>query len=298
MPTKVSIITVCRNAAASIETCLRSVTEQSYNPIEYIVIDGSSTDQTLKIIERYRAAIAVLVSEPDGGIYSAMNKGLLRARGDLVYFINADDHLLDRHVIRDVVGFIDSNSQGDVYYGSIEIPGENNEKLSIVPDVPEKAAETFVCGCLPHQATFARRRVFDRTGLFNEDYRRHADYDWFLKVVADPELKMIRFERAVAFFNCSGASSQLALGQPEVFRIQNASPLYQSENWSRRRIEILQEAFLAARIENAELKRELRAGIREPGAFEALWALRRYFPRELSISAYRNRAKSRRIGGR
>jgi glycosyltransferase involved in cell wall biosynthesis len=264
MSKKLSVITVCRNAAKSIEKCVRSVIEQSYRPIEYILIDGASTDQTPAIIQKYYDHIAVLVSEPDNGIYSAMNKGLLHATGDLVYFINADDYLVDKHVLADVAGFIETHPDADVYYGSIEIRDENGAKVVVVPDA-DKAAEFLVCGCLPHQATFARRAVFERTGLFDERYRRHADYDWFLKVVADPELKLVRFDRIVAFFNSGGASSQLALGQPEVYRIQNASPLYQSEEWSRRRIEILQGALLATRIENAELTRQLRRAIHKPG---------------------------------
>ena len=323
MSKKLSVITVCRNAAKSIEKCVRSVIEQSYRPIEYILIDGASTDQTPAIIQKYYDHIAVLVSEPDDGIYSAMNKGLLHATGDLVYFINADDYLVDKHVLADVAGFIETHPDADVYYGSIEIRDEDGAKLVVVPDSPDKASEFLVCGCLPHQATFARRPVFERTGLFDERYRRHADYDWFLKVVADPEMRLVRFNRTVAFFNLDGASSQLALGQPEVYRIQNSSPLYQSDGWSRRRIEILQSALLASRIENAELKRQLRGAIRESRvtfkgtlrpfnsikcwfmdfiglqALGSLRALRRYLSPELLINAYRQRrAKLRGAGSR
>jgi glycosyltransferase involved in cell wall biosynthesis len=257
VPIKVSIITVCRNAATSLETCLRSVFGQTYEHIEYIIIDGGSQDRTLDIIDRYRDRIAVLVSEPDDGIYSAMNKGVLRATGDFVYFINADDCFVDDRVIADVVEFVECRPGGDVYYGSIEVREDGNTVI-YEPAAPDKAAEIMVCGCLPHQATFARRRVFERTGLFDETYRYHADYDWFLKIIADPEIELVHFKRVVASFRLGGISSQLRNGQPEAYRIQNASPLYQSDEWSRRRIAIYQENLLAARIENAHLKAELR----------------------------------------
>jgi GT2 family glycosyltransferase len=258
-PTRVSIITVCYNAAATIEQCLRSVAQQDYPLIEYIVIDGGSTDGTLAVIEKHRAGIAILVSEPDDGIYAAMNKGLARATGDLIYFLNADDYLVDDRVIGDVCAFVESHPQGGVYYGSIELRQSGRTIGVHRPDGPENAAEIMVCGCLPHQATFARRQVFEGTGPFDETYRYHADYDWFLKVIADPKIDLVRFPRVVASYRLGGASSQLALGQPEVYRIQNASPLYDTEDWSRRRIAIYQARLLAARLENDQLKANLGA---------------------------------------
>lgn len=259
-PIHVSIVTVCYNAATDIERCLRSVARQSHPYIEYIVIDGGSTDGTLATIEKYRDRIAVLVSEPDNGIYAAMNKGLASATGDLVYFLNADDYLLDEQVVGDVAGFVATHPQGGVYYGSIELRQPGGETIGVYqPNGPMMAAEIMVCGCLPHQATFARRDVFERTGPFDESYRYHADYDWFLKVIADPDIGLVRLPRVVASYQLGGASAQLAQGQPEAYRIQNASPLYASEDWSRRRIAIYQEALLATRVENAELKARLDA---------------------------------------
>ena len=265
-PIKVSIITVCRNAAGCIDTCVRSVVDQTYEHIEYIVVDGGSTDGTLEILKNYRDRIAVLISEPDNGIYSAMNKGIVRATGDLVFFLNADDYFVDGRVIADVIDFVERHPKGDVYYGSIEVRLEDGTKTIYEPDAPDKAAEIMICGCLPHQATFARCGVFERTGPFDETYRYHADYDWFLKIISDPEIELVQFKRVVASFQLGGVSSQLANGQPEAYHIQNASPLYQSEEWSRRRLAIFQHSLLAARIENNNLKAELRrlAAARRP----------------------------------
>jgi glycosyltransferase involved in cell wall biosynthesis len=237
---------------------VRSVVDQKYEHIEYIVVDGASADETLEIINNYRDRIAVFISEPDNGIYSAMNKGIVCATGDLVFFLNADDYFVDARVIADVIDFVERHPKGDVYYGSIEVRLEDGTKVIYKPDAPDKAPEIMICGCLPHQATFARRRVFERTGPFDQTYRYHADYDWFLKIIADPEIELVQFNRVVASFRLGGVSSQLANGQPEAYRIQNASPLYQSEEWSRRRIAIFQQSLVAARIENDNLKAELR----------------------------------------
>jgi glycosyltransferase involved in cell wall biosynthesis len=254
---KLSVITVCYNAAACIDTCVRSVVNQIYENLEYIIIDGGSSDGTLEVLNRYRAQISILISEPDAGIYSAMNKGLSLATGDLIFFLNADDYFVDQKVTRDVVEWIADHPAGDVYYGSIEVRREDGIRVIHEPDPPERAAESMICGCLPHQATFARHHVFERGGQFDESYRYHADYAWFLKVIDDPEIKLVRFNRVVASFQLGGRSSQLANGQPEVYRIQNASPLYQSEEWSRRRIAEFQKHLLIVRVENAQLKAEL-----------------------------------------
>lgn len=255
---KLSVITVCYNAVPCIETCVRSVVNQTYENVEYIIIDGGSSDGTREVLNRYRSQVSILISEPDAGIYSAMNKGLSLATGDLIFFLNADDYFVDHNVVRDVVEYITGYPAGDVYYGSIEVRREDGSGDVHDPDPPEKAAETMICGCLPHQATFARNHVFKRTGPFDESYRYHADYDWFLKVIADPEITLLRFNRVVASFRLGGHSSQLANAQPEVYDIQNRSSLYQSEDWSRRRIAEFQKHFLIVRVENAELKAELR----------------------------------------
>ncbi len=248
----VTVITVCWNAAATLEACLASVAEQTYPRIEHIVIDGSSSDGTNEILARHRDRLAVLVSEPDGGIYDAMNKGLARASGSFVLFLNADDFFAGPDAVADAVAEIKKHPGYDVYYGSllVRLPGET---IRHDPPAEDKAAEEMVVGCLPHQATFARRSVFFRTGPFDVRWRRHADYDWWLKVLAEPSIRVRRIRTLVASFALGGASSDLAKGQPEVYAIQNAAPLYRSAEWDRRRIELLQQALLDNRMEVARL---------------------------------------------
>ncbi len=180
----VSIVPVCRNAAATLEDCVNSVAGQSYPRIQYIVVDGASTDGTRAILERHRARIDILVREADEGIYDAMNKGLARADGEFVLFLNADDVLAEPGSVHDAMVEIARAPDADVYYGSIPVRTPEG-LLRHDPPLAGEAAEEMVAGCLPHQATFARRRVFARTGPFDLRGRRHADCDWWMKILAD-----------------------------------------------------------------------------------------------------------------
>jgi glycosyltransferase involved in cell wall biosynthesis len=253
----VSIITVCRNASATIDRTLASVAKQTHADIQYIVIDGASTDDTKEIIARYSESIDEFVSEEDSGIFNAMNKGIKRARGELIYFLNADDYFCDATVIADVVRFVEEHPEGCVYYGGIEVRIAGKAPIEHMPAPPELAGETMVCGSLPHQGTFARRSVFERLGGFNETYRIHADYDWFVRVIADQDTVLLRMPRIIASFAMGATSSNLQAGQPEAYAIQNSAEYYQTEWWLRRRLELFQQELLHCRIENARLSAEL-----------------------------------------
>jgi glycosyltransferase involved in cell wall biosynthesis len=255
---KVSIITVCYNAAAVIEGCLRSVAGQTYQNIEHIVIDGLSDDATIGIVQRY-PHVAALVSEPDRGIYDAMNKGLDRVTGDYVLFLNADDMFNSSDSIEKAVSAIEHDPGGDVYYGSLEVRPLDGPAHVFTPPPPAEAPGFMICGCLPHQSTFARPSVFARTGRFDLSYRFHADYDWFLKVLANPAIDVRLLNEVIGSFQMGGASSQLERGQPEVFRIQNGSPLYATPEWDKKRIDALQDAWLQERLAASRLSNELHA---------------------------------------
>ena len=285
----VSVVTVCRNAAATLEACIESVAGQSYAAVEHIIIDGASTDGTAEILQRHRQRLAVVVSEPDSGLYDAMNKGVARATGEFLLFLNADDRFAGMHALRDAMAALARQPDGDVYYGSLEVRGAGAPFVH-APPPPDQAAEEMVLGCLPHQATLARRSVFARTGPFDLRWRRHADYDWWLKVLSDPAIRVRQIPTVVASFAMGGASSDLAKGQPEVFAIQNASPLYRSAEWDRRRIEKFQRAWLAERIEAARLREA--GAVAEPG-----WKVR--FAAHLPGPMLRIlRAANRRLAGR
>lgn len=289
----VSVITVCRNAAATLEACLDSVAAQSWPRIEHIIIDGASTDGTAAILERHRGHLAQVVSEPDRGLYDAMNKGIARATGDFVFFLNADDTFASPDALRDALAEIARQPDADVYYGSLEIRSGTGRMVHAPPPA-EQAAEEMVLGCLPHQATLARRAVFERTGPFDLRWRRHADYDWWLKVMADPALRLRRIDTVIGSFAMGGASSDLAKGQPEVFAIQNASPVYRSEEWDRRRIVLFQKAWLEARIALAA-QQEGRGGMAGGAGLKA-WLIAT-LPTPLLRLAVGLKARLRRLAG-
>jgi glycosyltransferase involved in cell wall biosynthesis len=237
------VITVCWNAAAVIGPTLESVRAQTYPGIEQVIIDGASSDHTLEIV-RAISPDAVIVSEPDKGIYDAMNKGVATARGELLYFLNAGDRLVDPEALWAVADFFEAHPEVDMIYGGLLVVDLDGSSHDHLPPPPELAAEELVRGCLPHQAAFARRKVFELTGPFDLRYRIHADHDWFVK----------RIERTIAAFQLGGASARLEDSQPEFYAILNSTPEYQSEAWMRRRVEILQEMVVTYRAEAERLK--------------------------------------------
>jgi glycosyltransferase involved in cell wall biosynthesis len=265
---KISVITVCWNAAHCIERAIRSVAAQTYADIEYIIIDGGSTDATLNILQTWRDHIDVLVSEPDGGIYDAMNKGIRKSQGDAIFFLNSDDFFYSSCAVELMVDYMRRHPKADVVYGGIEVRMAGVHPHVFMPPPAEEALQFLVSGSLPHQATFARRGAFARTGLFDTRYRSHADYDWFLKAATHPEIVMAMAPVVVASFLLGGASSQLERGERERHSIQNAVPAYQTDAWLKRRIEIYQELYLSLRLEVERLRPKLAGPLAEELAMD------------------------------
>lgn len=202
---KVSIIKVSFNAEKTIEESIKSVLMQTYSNIEYIIIDGGSTDGTLDIIEKYRDKIAYFLSEPDNGIFNAMNKGIKAATGDILYFLNTNDYIFDEKVIEDAVKFFEKTNAkmvfGDMSF--IEDNGQEKERR-IYSDVDKLF---FINECICHQGVFYKREVFDICGFYNEKYRLTADYDLNLKVIMKHNLKTRYFNRVLAKFTLGGHSN-------------------------------------------------------------------------------------------
>ena len=116
----ISVITVTFNAEKTVEKTIQSVLEQTYDHLEYLIIDGASRDRTLEIAGRYRERISRIVSEPDRGLYDAMNKGANLATGEWVLFMNADDVFADRDVVKDAAAFIEAHPQAEVVFGNTD----------------------------------------------------------------------------------------------------------------------------------------------------------------------------------
>lgn len=182
-PPKFSIITVTYNAANVLEDTIQSVIAQSYHHIEYIIIDGASKDGTLDIIGKYRSYVHVFVSEPDKGLYDAMNKGLSLATGDYLCFLNAGDSFHSGDTLHDMVHSIPANTSPDVLYGETAIVNSERHFIKMrrlaAPQV--LTWKSFKKGMLvSHQAFFPKRVLAEPYDL---RYRFSADFDWCIRIL-------------------------------------------------------------------------------------------------------------------
>lgn len=179
---KFSIITVCYNAQSLIRNTIESVLKQDYQDFEYLIIDGKSCDNTVSIIEEYRDKRVKIYSEGDFGIYNAMNRGVCRAKGEFIYFLNAGDVLHSANVLSKVVEYLVNDKT--IYYGSVKLvkPG-SVDMVSDYSLVSGSIADKFFEGLMPcHQAIFAPKDSLINH-FFHEKYKLRADYQWFYNSV-------------------------------------------------------------------------------------------------------------------
>ena len=178
---KISIITVSYNSAKTIETTFMSVLQQTYSNIEYIVIDGGSTDNTLKIAKKYSEIITILVSEQDNGLYDAMNKGISLATGDVIGLINSDDLFCDPDALNKVAKVFKKNKNLDSIYADLfYVSQQDINKISRrwVSGIQRK----FKYGWHPAHPTFyIKKTIYDRYGLFDLSFKLAADFEIMLR---------------------------------------------------------------------------------------------------------------------
>jgi len=176
---KFSIVTVSFNSAQTIEDTLRSVAAQAWPEVEHILVDGGSTDGTRAIIERYRQSLAIVISEPDQGIYDAMNKGVRAATGDVVAFLNADDFYAHPDVLKDVARLM-AKDHLDALFGDVEFVQPQNTALAVRRYSSARFRPARIgWGWMPaHPALFLRREVFQKVGSFRTDYRIAGDFEF------------------------------------------------------------------------------------------------------------------------
>lgn len=181
---KFSVITVCYNAQATLEDTIQSVIAQTYHHVEYIIVDGASKDRTLSIINRYRDRITTVVSEPDKGLYDAMNKGLRLATGDYVCFLNAGDSFHEDDTLQQMVHTLRELTElPDVLYGETALVDAEGHFVRMRRlQAPEHLTwHSFRQGMLVcHQAFFAKRTLAEPYDL---SYRFSADFDWCIRIM-------------------------------------------------------------------------------------------------------------------
>lgn len=206
---KVSIITVCYNSARTLQETIESVLTQSYQNIEYIIIDGNSTDETPAILTQYQNRIAHIVSEPDKGLYDAMNKGIALSTGEVIGILNSDDVLAHSGVIADVVAAMNDNTEAIC------------SDVNIFKDKKENVVRKYRCTRWkpwmfrighqpPHPGFFVRKTCYEKYGSFDLQFKRAADFELLLRFIGVHKINT-KFLPYTSVLMRSGGSSQQGL---------------------------------------------------------------------------------------
>lgn len=205
---KISIITVCYNAENTVEKTIKSVLAQDYKNIEYILIDGDSTDNTMDIVSKYKKDIDILISEKDNGIYDAINKGILVSTGEIVGLVNADDELYDSNVISKVAKkFINSNNL-DSIIGDIVFQGDSNK---IIRKYTSRrwTVNQFSWGFMPpHPSFYCKREKFIKFGLYNTSFKIAADFELLIRFLKINNVNFCYLPFVLVKMKMGGVSTQ------------------------------------------------------------------------------------------
>ena len=192
------------NASATIGAAVRSVLDQTMQEFELLVIDGASRDGTADIVRAFGDPRIVVVSEPDRGIYDAMNKGLDRFRGDAVGFLNSDDRYHDRGVLQDIVDALEVYPAVQGHLDFVDEEERIRRRWRATPHRPG----AFARGWMPAHPTFyVRRQVALTTGKFNLDWKIGADYDWMLRAISTDDMEVGLIDRVLVDMRLGGAST-------------------------------------------------------------------------------------------
>lgn len=207
----ISIITPTYNSEITIRDTIESIIHQNYNNLEYIIIDGASSDKTLSIIDEYQSRIEIkVISEPDKGLYDAMNKGIAIASGEIVGILNSDDLYANDKVLNDVANCFTKNEKIEACYGDISFFNTNN---------PNKVTRLWKSGeynenklnngwIMPHPSFFLKRSVYQENGGFKENFKLAADYELMLRLLKVRGLKTQYISKTLVKMRTGGKSSQ------------------------------------------------------------------------------------------
>jgi len=220
---KVSLITACYNSGKTIERTIKSILSQEYNDIEYIIIDGDSSDSTIDIIDKHKNNIFKVISEKDNGIYDALNKGLKLATGNIVGFLHADDFYPNGSLISNVINSFERDNNLDIVLGDVAFinkhakisryySGENfNFDIGIMP---------------PHPSVFIKKKCYEKFGLFNTNYKIAADYDLLFRLLKMNNIKYTYSKDIVVYMKPGGKSNKNFLStinlNKEIYKIHKS----------------------------------------------------------------------------
>lgn len=203
MSKKISIITINYNDKVGLEKTIHSVIAQTWNDFEFLVIDGNSTDGGKEVMARYADKIDFALSEPDTGVYNAMNKGIHAATGEFVIFMNSGDEFYNNDVLKEAVALM----TGDygIFYGDIIVKKPHSERRKNYPD--QLTFAYFYTNALCHQAAFIKRQLFHDHFFYNEDYKIYSDGEFFLYTICKMDVPYKHIDLVIAIYDFTGISS-------------------------------------------------------------------------------------------
>ncbi len=196
-----SIITVSLNNLVGLQKTMESVFSQDFRDFEYILIDGASTDGSLQLIKSNKERLGHWVTEPDTGIYNAMNKGITASKGEYLLFLNSGDVLINKFALSEFIQH--PQFKGDIIYGDYKF--DDGEK--VYPDILYPAY--FIKTSLPHQSTFFKKEVFNLMGMYNENYKISADRAFYISCYLNEGIKFQHIPYFLTLFDRSGISNDL-----------------------------------------------------------------------------------------
>ena len=206
---KITVVTVCRNAECVLENTIRSVYNQGFKDFEYLIIDGNSTDGTIDIVRKYKTLFSSkgigfsFISEPDSGIYDAMNKSLKMAKGEWILFMNAGDCFYDENVLQNI--FSIDYTGIDFVYGDVLLLENNKYKKAYIGSIDDLNDQSSIC----HQGSMTRL-ILLKDYKFDEEYKLAADYDLMLRMNRNHKV-FKKIDCMIAIFSLGGASSKQSL---------------------------------------------------------------------------------------
>lgn len=205
---KISIITTCYNREATIRDSIESVLSQDYFNIEYIVVDGASKDQSMNIINEYKDRISTIISEPDNGMYEAINKGIRAATGDFIGLMHSDDLFYDNQIISKLVKQLKQTNSEIIYGNGIFVDKSTQAKVVRNWISGEYKKRKMRRGWLPlHPTVYIKKECFDKIGLYNENYKIAADSDLLIRYLGCGEFKITYFNDYVVIMRMGGLST-------------------------------------------------------------------------------------------
>jgi len=208
---KISIITVVWNNKETIKDAIDSVLNQTYKDIEYIIVDGASTDGTVDIVKRYGNKIDKFISEPDKGLYDAMNKGIALATGDIIGILNSDDFYIDEFVIEKVVNEFKEKQVDSVFADLVFVKPENLDKTVRYYDSSKFHPTKFAYGWMPaHPTFFVKREIYEKCGVFRIDLKIAADFDILARFLYTQKISYSYMPEVIVKMRVGGVSTSFS----------------------------------------------------------------------------------------